>query len=171
MPVNPPSARHPEPSGPDARATGGERDALKLWLRLLACSTALETEVRRRLRARFQVTLSRFDYMAQLYRYPEGLRMNELSRHLMVTGGNVTGLTDELEKLGWVQRHTAAADRRACVLTLTAQGRNRFQDMAREHEAWVTELLGGLRAAERRMLHDLLGRLRETVALRTGEPP
>lgn len=171
MPVNPPPARHPEVSRPDAGAAAGERDALKLWLRLLACSTQLETEVRRRLRARFQVTLSRFDYMAQLYRYPEGLRMNELSRHLMVTGGNVTGLTDELEKLGWVQRHTAAADRRACVLTLTAQGRNRFEDMAREHEAWVTELLGGLRAAERRLLHDLLGRLRETVALRTGEPP
>ena len=64
MPVNPPSARRPEASRPDAGAAAGERDALKLWLRLLACSTQLETEVRRRLRARFQVTLSRFDYMA-----------------------------------------------------------------------------------------------------------
>jgi DNA-binding MarR family transcriptional regulator len=42
--------------------------------------------------------------MAQLYRYEGGLKMRDLSRYLMVTGGNVTGLTDDLEKDGTVVR-------------------------------------------------------------------
>ena len=90
--------------GVEARAGDDDHLALKVWLRLLACSTQIETEIRKRLRSRFGITLPRFDYLAQLYRHPDGLRMNELSRYLMVTGGNVTGLTDELEKDGLVQR-------------------------------------------------------------------
>ena len=168
MPVNPPSARHPEPSGTDARAAG-ERDALKLWLRLLACSTQLETEVRRRLRARFQVTLSRFDYMAQLYRYPEGLRMNELSRRLMVTGGNVTGITDQLVREGLVERVHVPQDRRAWHVRLTARGRAQFARMARAHEAWIVQALGSLSPRDMQALHKLLGRVK-TQAQATQEP-
>jgi len=82
--------------GHEARAEGGDHAALKLWLRLLACTTQIEDEIRRRLRLRFGISLPRFDYLAQLYRAPQGLKMKDLSRQLMVTGGNVTGLTDEL---------------------------------------------------------------------------
>ncbi|HET6599521.1 MAG TPA: MarR family transcriptional regulator, partial [Burkholderiaceae bacterium] len=105
--------------GHEARAGSGDHAALKLWLRLLACATQIESEIRRRLRAQFGVTLARFDYMAQLYRYKDGLKMRELSRYLMVTGGNVTGLTDDLERDGLVAREAAPADRRAWILRLT----------------------------------------------------
>ena len=84
--------------GHEARSSGGDHGALKLWLRMLACTTQVEDEIRKRLRTRFDISLPRFDYMAQLYRRPEGLKMSELSRYLMVTGGNVTGLTDELAR-------------------------------------------------------------------------
>jgi DNA-binding MarR family transcriptional regulator len=149
--------------GHEARAADGDHASLKLWLRLLACSTQIETEIRRRLRAGFGTTLPRFDYLAQLHRHPEGLRMNALSRCLMVTGGSVTGLTDQLEKEGLVQREHARGDRRAFVLRLTSAGRTAFEHMASAHEAWVVELLSGLSAAERGALHGLLGRLRITV--------
>ncbi len=155
-------------AGHEARAVEGDHASLKLWLRLLACATQIETEIRRRLRAQFGTTLPRFDYLAQLHRHPEGLRMNELSRHLMVTGGSVTGLTDQLEKDGWVQRESAPDDRRAFLLRLTPTGRAAFELMAAAHEAWVIELLGGLNAAEQRTLHGLLGRLRVTTAERTA---
>ena len=92
--------------GHEARVRAGDHAALKLWLRLLACTTQIEDEVRRRLRARFGVSLARFDYLAQLYRHG-GLKMRDLSRYLMVTGGNITGLTDELE------RATASSSARA----------------------------------------------------------
>jgi DNA-binding MarR family transcriptional regulator len=150
--------------GLEARAAADDHAALKLWLRLLACSTQIETEIRKRLRTRFGITLSRFDYLAQLHRHPEGLRMNALSRYLMVTGGNITGLTDELEKEGLVQREALATDRRAFVLTLTEAGRASFENMASQHEAWIIELMSGLKAADRKTLHNLLGTLRLTIA-------
>ena len=149
--------------GHESRAADGDHASLKLWLRLLACSTQIETEIRRRLRAQFGTTLPRFDYLAQLHRHPEGLRMNALSRCLMVTGGSITGLTDQLEKEGQVQREHAPDDRRAFLLRLTPAGRSSFERMAQAHEAWVVELLGGLDGAERNALHALLGRLRVTV--------
>lgn len=162
-------ARRPSPLGDEhigleARARAGDHVALRVWLRLLACSNQIETEVRKRLRQRFGITLSRFDYLAQLHRHPQGMRMNALSRYLMVTGGNVTGLTDELEKAGLVEREPAPEDRRAVRLRLTAAGRRAFDQMAREHEAWILELTRGMRAADLQALLGLLGTLRQTIA-------
>ena len=150
-------------AGHEARATDGDHASLKLWLRLLATTAQIETEVRRRLRTQFETTLPRFDYLAQLHRDPEGLRMNELSRRLMVTGGSVTGLTDQLEQEGLVQREQAPEDRRAFLLRLTPSGHSAFEGMAAAHEAWIIELLGGLNTTERSTLHGLLGRLRVTM--------
>jgi DNA-binding MarR family transcriptional regulator len=146
--------------GAEARAAHDDHLALRLWLRLLACSTDIENEIRRRLRVQFGITLARFDYLAQLHRHPEGLRMNALSKFLMVTGGNVTGLTDELEKDGYVRRESDPDDRRSWRVALTAEGRGAFEQIARVHEGWVIELLSGLDPAAQRRLHELLGRLR-----------
>jgi DNA-binding MarR family transcriptional regulator len=155
--------------GIEARAGSEDHMALKLWLRLLASSTQIETEIRRRLRKAFGITLARFDYLAQLHRYPDGLRMNVLSRYLMVTGGSITGLTDELQKEGLVRREDAPDDRRAFVLKLTPQGREAFERIAAQHEAWAIELFSGLPAADRRTLYGLLGHLRFHSAASTSE--
>ena len=158
------------PPGPDpgtlgleARVVGDDHMAVKLWLRLLACSTQIETELRKRLRTRFGITLARFDYLAQLHRQPDGLRMNALSRCLMVTGGSVTGLTDELEKEGLVVRIGLADDRRVSLVKLTALGRATFERIAAVHEAWLVELFGGVSAGDRKTLYELLGRTRASV--------
>ena len=126
--------------GHEARAGKGDHAVLKLWLRMLASTTQIEAEIRRRLRERFGISLARFDYMAQLYRYKDGLKMRALSRYLMVTGGNVTGLTDELEADGLVERVGSPDDRRAWILRLTPKGRRAFDAMASEHEQWILEL-------------------------------
>jgi DNA-binding MarR family transcriptional regulator len=150
--------------GIEARVDDADHQALKVWLRLLACSTQIETEIRRRLRARFGMSLARFDYLAQLHRHPQGLRMSALSRYLMVTGGNVTALTDDLEAEGLVVRETDAEDRRSFRVALTAAGRRAFEQVAKVHEGWVIELLAGLDAGEKHELHELLGRLRLHLA-------
>ncbi len=146
--------------GHEARAEGGDHAALKLWLRLLACTTQIEDEIRRRLRLRFGISLPRFDYLAQLYRAPQGLKMKDLSRQLMVTGGNVTGLTDELEAEGLVQRESSPTDRRSWIVRLTERGRSGFEAMAAEHEHWILELFAGLDARAVQQLHGQLGVLR-----------
>lgn len=96
---------------------------VRLWLRLFACSSQIEREISQRLRSQFATSLPRFDYLAQLARHPQGLKMNVLSRLLMVTGGNVTGLTDQLVKEGWVSRADDAQDRRSYIVSLTEQGK------------------------------------------------
>ena len=140
-----------------------DHQALRLWLRLLTCTQIIEREVRARLRARFATTLPRFDLMSQLWRYPRGLKMNELSRQLMVTGGNVTGIVDLLERDGQVERAAEPADRRAYRVCLTRAGRKAFAEMARAHEAWIVELLAGLSRREHAQTYRLLGRLKQVT--------
>jgi len=156
--------------GHESRAVRDDHAALKLWLRLLACTTQIEDEIRRRLRQRFGISLPRFDYMAQLHREPDGLKMKELSRRLMVTGGNVTGLTDELEREGLVQRESSPTDRRSWIVRLTAQGRDGFEAMAQEHEQWILELFAGLDAPAVQQLYSQLGTLRVHL-VRLQTPP
>ena len=146
--------------GHEARAGRDDHAALKLWLRMLASTTHIEAEIRRRLRDRFGISLARFDYLAQLYRYEDGLKMRELSRYLMVTGGNVTGLTDELEREGAVLRESSPGDRRAWIVRLTAQGRKHFETMAQAHEDWILELFAGLDPKTVQQLYAQLGQLR-----------
>jgi DNA-binding MarR family transcriptional regulator len=150
--------------GHEARVRVSDHASLKLWLRLLACTTQVEQEIRKRLRSRFGISLARFDYMAQLYRHPDGLKMKALSRCLMVTGGNVTGLTDELERDQLVLREQDPADRRSSRVRLTSKGRRAFEAMAGEHELWILELLGTLDAATTHQLYQSLGKLRVQMA-------
>ena len=150
--------------GLEARMSSDDHHSLRLWLRLLACSTDIETEIRKRLRTQFGMTLARFDYLAQLHRHADGLSMSTLSRYLMVTGGNVTALTDELEREGLVQRDSDPEDRRSWRLRMTSAGRKAFERIAREHEQWVIELFGGLDATQKQWLYEGLGRLRVQMA-------
>ncbi len=136
-------------------------EALRLWLRMLTCTQLIETQVRTALRDQFETTLPRFDLMAQLERSPDGLKMNELSRRMMVTGGNVTGITDQLVAEGLVERTPVPGDRRAFRIKLTPKGREQFIEMAIQHEAWIVEAFGGLTEKEITTLHRLLGKVKE----------
>src|SRR5512132_2478440 len=142
-------------------ARSDDHRALRIWLRLLTCTQMIERIVRLRLRERFGTTLPRFDLMAQLERHPEGLKMNELSRLLMVTGGNVTTIVDQLEKEGLVERLDEPADRRAFRIRLTPTGERTFAEMAGEHEEWVVGLLSGLSRREQDELLRLLAKAKE----------
>lgn len=146
--------------GFEARSAENDHAALKLWLRLLSCTTQVEAEVRRRLRVQFDTSLPRFDYMAQLHRHPEGLRMKDLSSHLMVSGANVTAITDELERDGLVVRSSSPTDRRSWILTLTEKGRAQFEEVAKAHEQWVLELFACLDANTLAQMYRHLGHLR-----------
>jgi DNA-binding MarR family transcriptional regulator len=144
-------------------ARSADHRALRVWLRLLTCTQLIEQQVRSRLREQFNTTLPRFDLMAQLERHPEGLKMNELSRLLMVTGGNVTAIVDQLEKEALVERLAEPADRRASRIRLTRAGERAFAEMAQAHEEWVIEMLGGLSRREHEELLKLLAKLKQST--------
>ena len=136
---------------------------LRLWLRMLTCTQLIERNIRGALREKFDTTLPRFDLMAQLERAPEGLKMNELSRRLMVTGGNITGITDQLVNEGLVERMSVEGDRRAYLVRLTPAGRASFEAMAHEHETWITQAFNGLGEKDMAQLHKLLGRVKDSA--------
>jgi DNA-binding MarR family transcriptional regulator len=145
----------------EARAHSEHPDALRLWLRLLTCTQLIEKQVRGSLREQFDTTLPRFDLMAQLERAPDGMKMNELSRRMMVTGGNVTGITDQLVAEGLVERVDVEGDRRAYRVRLTPRGRKQFIEMAQQHEGWIVEAFAGLSEKDIATLHKLLGKVKE----------
>ncbi len=145
----------------ESRVEDDHHQALKLWLRLLACTTRVENVIRQRLRSEFGTTLPRFDLMAQLDRESAGLSMGELSARLMVTGGNVTGIVDQLEGEGFVVREDHPNDRRAYRVRLTAAGRRHFRRMAAVHETWIVELFDGWNAAQKTQVHELLATLKQ----------
>ena len=144
----------------EARGHSEHPEALRLWLRLLTCTQLIEKRIRSGLRERFDTTLPRFDLMAQLERHPEGLKMKELSQRLMVTGGNVTGITDQLVREGLVERHVETTDRRIFRVRLTPAGRQAFADMAQVHEQWIVDALSVLSERELAQLHRLLGKVK-----------
>ena len=119
---------------------------LRLWLKLLKASGLIEEELRRRMRAELGTTLPRFDVMSALSRAPEGLKMSEISRHLRVSNGNITGIVDKLAEDGLVLRVAVPGDRRANRVRLTPKGQAVFAEQARRHEAWIDGILGGLDA-------------------------
>lgn len=140
------------------------RGSLRVWLRLLGCTIAIEKRVRRGLSAGFATTLPRFDLLAALERRPEGMTMGELSRALLVSNGNVTAIVRALAADGLVAAEPVATDRRASRVRLTPNGAARFAEMAAAHQRWIEDLLAGLAPAEREALYTQLGRLRQSIA-------
>ena len=134
---------------------------LKLWVRLLSCTVRVENTIRSRLRSTFGITLPRFDLMAQLERHPEGLRMGELSKRMMVTGGNVTGIADQLEREELVVRVPDPQDGRAFMLKLTPRGRTVFVEMAAVHERWVADLFRDVAGADKAAMIALLDTMKK----------
>jgi DNA-binding MarR family transcriptional regulator len=136
---------------------------LRLWLRLLTCTTLIEGEIRRRLRDSFDVTLPRFDLLAQLDKAPNGMTLGELSQRMMVSNGNVTGLSERLVEQGLLDRRASPTDRRAQIVSLTAEGRRMFRTMARTHEDWIADIFSGLSAGEIDTLMALLAKTKAST--------
>jgi DNA-binding MarR family transcriptional regulator len=145
------------------RAHADQHASLRLWLRLLSCTTRVEDKIRQKLRESFDITLPRFDLMAQLERHPDGLSMGELSRRMMVTGGNITTIVDQLEKEKLVIRVVGVNDRRSFTVKLTQAGKDAFTDMAIAHEAWVADLFEGLSVSQQTELYTLLGAMKKNL--------
>ena len=152
----------------ESRLTDEHHQSLRLWLRMLSCTTRIENEIRSRLRTTFDITLPRFDLMAQLQRHPDGLRMGELSKRMMVTGGNITGITDQLEREQLVVRVQDVNDRRASAVKLTSAGRAAFDEMAAVHERWIEEMLADVATEDKTTMIALLSTMKRSLRVDDG---
>ncbi|HXP30912.1 MAG TPA: MarR family transcriptional regulator [Stellaceae bacterium] len=153
----------------ETRVSPDDHADLRLWLRVMTVHKLIGNEIRRRLRAEFGMSLARFDLMAQLERNPRGIRMVELSRRLMVTTGNITQLTDQLEREALVRRTPDPQHRRAFLICFTPKGRRLFAAIAKAHEAWIVELFAGLTRPEKQSLYGLLAKEKAALAERIAK--
>ena len=141
----------------------GDRSSVRLWLRLLSCTMAIEKDVQRRLGLE-GATLARFDVLAALDRQRDGMNMGALSDALLVSKGNVTQLVQKLARDGLVRIAPSPADRRASIVRLTPRGRSDFARLAAAHHDWIDSLLAGMDAGERETLYQALGALKRSIA-------
>jgi DNA-binding MarR family transcriptional regulator len=124
------------------------RQRLRLWLRLLRATRAIEAELRERLRVQFSITLPQFDVLAALARKDTGITMTELSRMLIVSNGNVTGIIDRLVSDRMVTRRASPDDRRSFLVRLTPKGRSAFAAIAHAHQQWIDRMLSDFNSDE-----------------------
>lgn len=153
--------------------SGGDQDhrgEVRLWLRLLACSTLIEAELRRQFRENFNFTLPRFDILAQLDREPGGLVQGELSKRLMVSQANVTPIIERLIADGFVTRSPSNLDRRIQIICLTIEGRQKFRRMAKKHNAWLADAMAGFPEEEIEEIGKKLALLKRTLIANRSEP-
>ncbi len=134
--------------------------ALRIWLRLLTSSQLIEKQVRGRFRTEFETTLPRFDVMAALAREPKGQTMGDVSRWLLVSSGNITGIISRLVADGMVTRHRSTGDRRSHLVKLSGKGRKEFDRMSTTHEKWVRDMFSGMTRQEMTTLDDLLRKVK-----------
>ena len=150
-----------------ADAPADHRAELRLWLRLLTCTTLIEADIRRRLQKSYDFTLPRFDILAQLDKAPDGLVLGEVSQRLMVSAGNITAIVDRLVADGLITRSPAAHDRRMQVVRMTRGGRAAFGAMAEAHGGWIGDMFADLDAGDIDALMSSLGKLKGSVRAST----
>jgi DNA-binding MarR family transcriptional regulator len=148
--------------------TADDRLDLRTWLRLMTCTNMIEGEVRARLRNRFDISIARFDLLAQLDRAGDGLTMGELSRRLMVTNGNVTSLIDRLVDENMVTRRPDPNDRRAQIIEITPGGKQAFAKMSTAHADWISTLLDGVDRKNLEALYRNLAQLKTSLTTANG---
>ena len=142
---------------------GEHKDEVRAWLRLYGATTIIENEIRSRFREDFGFTLPRFDMLAQLERFPDGLVLGEISRRLMVTAGNVTAICEKLIEDGYVSRTPSPSDKRVQIVRMTRAGRAAFRTMATSHSEWLIKIFSGLSPGDLAELTRILKLLRQSA--------
>ena len=122
----------------------GAKLRTRFWLTLLRATRSIENRIRDELRLSAGTTLPRFDVLAALYRNPAGLTMSELSKSLMVSNGNVTGIIERLVQEEFVIRKKLIHDRRSNIVRLTDKGWTSFRELAAQHDAWTETIFEDL---------------------------
>ena len=148
----------------ETRINDSSSEDLRLVLRLAAFNNLIQNELRNRLRLQFDMTAPRYELLAQLSTETQGLKMGELSDRLMVSNGNITAISLQLEKAGLISRATNRQDRRSTFIKMTAKGKKIFAKMEVAYNQWVEELLNQLSKQSKEQLHQHLDEAKQAVS-------
>jgi DNA-binding MarR family transcriptional regulator len=175
MPRDPSDKHSRRPIRPRINAThrnltrGNPREAIGVHVRIASCYNLLMREARNRISSRWRLTLPQFDVLAELARADErGFTFVELSRLLLVTSGNLTGIVDRLEGRRLVRREPGDQDRRVIRVKLTEKGRAMTGEMLPKHTEDLGQVLSFMPKNALQHLSALLDDVRHGLVAREG---
>lgn len=159
--------RRPVQAPPTSPSATPEQASVRAWVRLLAVHKRGLAAIRHDLER--EMTLPRFDLLANLAR-SDGQTLASLSRSMLVTAGNLTGLVDRATRDGLVERRSDPNDRRAWRVHLTSKGQRTFHEAERRHAAKVARVFASLSLPEIESLILLLDKVKATLREADPEP-
>lgn len=139
----------------------------RLMNRMTAISSQLTHELNYRMKQELELSLAKYEVLLAIDRSENGqVTMSNLSRKLLVSNANMTGMTSRLQIDGFVEKKALASDRRIFSVALTETGKRILQNAEIKHRIWVNELTAPLNAEEIGILNALFDKLdQETTQL------
>ena len=131
--------------------------ALSLWVKLARASATFGRLTGKDIE-RYGLTQPQFG-VVELLGHLGPVTIGEITRKMLVTGGCVTVILDNLEKEGLVERMRSTEDRRVVKVQLTNKGQGLFKKMFRQHAEHVSQLASVLSEDEQNQLSGLLRKL------------
>jgi DNA-binding MarR family transcriptional regulator len=149
----------------EARQVTSDPTSVSIVVRLLAAQNLMLAALRRGFGE--ELSLARFDLLMQLLR-EDGQTLANLSRRMLVTAGNLTGLVDRAERDGIVERRPDPSDRRLTRVVLTSRGRKLADRAMVRHNEIAEQIVAPLPPRDREELRRLLGGLRSALDAHLG---
>lgn len=129
------------------------RRALDAYIKLSRARKVMGNRTNQLL-AEFGLTESQFGTLEALY-FLGPMCQKEIGEKLLVTGGNMTMVINNLEKRGVVSRHQDQEDRRQSIVNLTESGRQLVSEIFPLHAQNIVDLMSVLGAGEQVQLGNL----------------
>lgn len=132
----------------------------RIWIQILSLESAIFSELNGALSREYGLSVAKFEFLAQVDRYPDGISLGTISSNLRVTSGNVSGLVRRLEAEGLISRKPSLRDRRSFIVRFTPKGKTLFHKANALHAATLASCLKPIAAGE---LEDYLKALKSLV--------
>jgi DNA-binding MarR family transcriptional regulator len=98
----------------------------RIWLQILSLESRIFGRLNRALSKAHGLSVAKFEFLAQVERYPEGITLGKVSENLKVTSGNVSGLVRRLLADGLITKKMSQEDRRSFIVRFTPKGKKLF---------------------------------------------
>lgn len=98
----------------------------RIWLSVLSIESNIFSKLNGALSAQFGISVAKFEFLAQIERYPDGISLSQISANLKVTSGNVSGLVRRLLADGLITKTMSLEDRRSFIAKFTPEGKELF---------------------------------------------
>jgi MarR family transcriptional regulator, 2-MHQ and catechol-resistance regulon repressor len=134
-----------------------KRMALGTYVKLMRAANSARNYASRSLSGA-HLTLTQFAVLEALYHLGP-MSLSDIARKVLTTGGNLTMVVGNLEKLGLARRQSCPEDRRVFIVALTPKGKTLLRDIFPRHVAAIVEFLGVLSPEEQERLGNLCRKL------------